>query len=97
MARTPVEGYFNTISIIRDPMRDALFSDSFKAQLAGYNAIDVFNRHAANASTDDPLALIQYLDYKTYLAVSYTHLDVYKRQAFQGRHHLLPPSSRPAW
>jgi len=67
MARTPVEGYFNTISIIRDPMRDALFSDSFKAELAGYNAIEVFNRHAANAGTDDPLALIQYLDYKTYL------------------------------
>jgi asparagine synthase (glutamine-hydrolysing) len=27
----------------------------------------VFTRHAANAGTDDPLALIQYLDLKTYL------------------------------
>jgi len=27
----------------------------------------VFERHAANAGTDDPLALIQYLDLKTYL------------------------------
>jgi asparagine synthase (glutamine-hydrolysing) len=35
--------------------------------LAGYNAQEVFKRHAANAGTDDPLALIQYLDYKTYL------------------------------
>jgi len=67
MARTPVEAYFNTISIIRDPMREAMFSDKFKTELAGYNAQEVFKRHAANAGTDDPLALIQYLDYKTYL------------------------------
>jgi len=29
--------------------------------------LDVFQRHAANAGTEDPLALIQYLDLKTYL------------------------------
>ena len=40
---------------------------SFKAQLGGYNAIEVFRRHAAMAGTDDPLALVQYLDLKTYL------------------------------
>jgi len=27
----------------------------------------VFRRHAANANTDDPLAFVQYLDYKTWL------------------------------
>ena len=27
----------------------------------------MFDRHAARAGTDDPLALIQYLDLKTYL------------------------------
>ena len=27
----------------------------------------MFDFHAARAGTDDPLALIQYLDYKTYL------------------------------
>ena len=27
----------------------------------------VFDRHAARAGTDDPLALVQYLDLKTYL------------------------------
>ena len=40
---------------------------ALKAQLGGYSALDVFQRHAANAGTDDPLALIQYLDLKTYL------------------------------
>ena len=44
-----------------------LYSNTFKAQLAGYNAIEVFKRHAAKANQDDPLSLIQYLDLKTYL------------------------------
>ena len=38
-----------------------------RAELAGYDAEEVFRRHAARADTDDPLALIQYLDIKTYL------------------------------
>ncbi|MEO6322693.1 MAG: asparagine synthase-related protein, partial [Polaromonas sp.] len=67
LARSSVEAYFSSVSILRGPMREALFSDRFKTELAGYNAQEVFNRHAANAGTDDPLALIQYLDYKTYL------------------------------
>ena len=67
MARNSVDAYFHTMSLIRDADRSRLYSASFKAQLGGYNAREVFTRHAANASTDDPLALIQYLDTKTYL------------------------------
>ena len=67
LSRSSVEAYFNSVSILRDPMREALFSDRFKTELAGYKAQEVFNHHAARAGTDDPLALIQYLDYKTYL------------------------------
>jgi len=67
LARTSVQAYFHTISILRDPMREALFSPRFKTELAGYNAQQVFQHHAAQAGTDDPLALIQYLDLKTYL------------------------------
>jgi asparagine synthase (glutamine-hydrolysing) len=48
-------------------MRAQLFSRQFKSDLGGYDAIEVFNRHAAKANTDDSLALIQYLDLKTYL------------------------------
>ena len=48
-------------------MRDRLFSDRFRRELGGYSAFDVFEHHAARADTDDPLALIQYLDLKTYL------------------------------
>jgi asparagine synthase (glutamine-hydrolysing) len=67
MARTSVEAYFHSVSILRGPMRDQLFSDSLKRELAGYNASEVFDYHAARAETEDPLALIQYLDLKTYL------------------------------
>ncbi len=67
MARSSVEAYFHSVSILRGPMRERLFSPRFKTELAGYNAQHVFDRHAARAGTDDPLALIQYLDMKTYL------------------------------
>ncbi|MFZ4289637.1 XrtA/PEP-CTERM system amidotransferase [Variovorax sp. HJSM1_2] len=67
MARSSVEAYFHSVSIMRGPMREQLFSDRFKTELAGYTAQEVFEHHAAKANTDDPLALIQYLDIKTYL------------------------------
>ncbi|WP_271009331.1 XrtA/PEP-CTERM system amidotransferase [Paucibacter sp. B51] len=67
LSRNAVEAYFHSVSILRGPMREQLFSPQFKAQLSGYEAQEVFDRHAAKAQTDDPLALIQYLDTKTYL------------------------------
>ena len=67
MARTSVEAYFHSMSLLRQPLRSQLFSAKLKAELGGYSAIEVFNRHAKNAGTDDPLALIQYIDTKTYL------------------------------
>ena len=67
MARSSVEAYFHSVSILRGPMRDELFSARFKSAIGGYNARQVFDRHADRAGTDDPLALIQYLDLKTYL------------------------------
>jgi asparagine synthase (glutamine-hydrolysing) len=67
MARSPVEAYFHSVSILRGPMRERLFSAALKRELSGYDALEVFERHARHAGTDDPLALIQYLDLKTYL------------------------------
>ena len=67
MARTAVEAYFHSVSIMRGPMREQLFSGRFKSELAGYSALAVLEHHAVKANTDDPLALIQYLDMKTYL------------------------------
>ena len=67
MARDSVEAYFHSVSILRGPMRARLFSPALRRELGGYDALEVFRRHAARAGTGDPLALIQYLDIKTYL------------------------------
>ncbi|HXE38829.1 MAG TPA: XrtA/PEP-CTERM system amidotransferase [Azonexus sp.] len=67
IARTSVEGYFHSMSLIRNPMRQQLYSAGFRSQLGGYSAIEVFNEHARKAGTDDPLGLIQYIDTHTYL------------------------------
>jgi asparagine synthase (glutamine-hydrolysing) len=67
LARDSLEAYFHSMSILRDEMRRQLYSNTFKAQLAGYSAIEIFRRHAAHTNHDDPLALIQYIDLKTYL------------------------------
>ena len=67
LARDSVQAYFHSMSILRDDMRSRLYSNTFKAQLAGYNAIEVFQRHAVKANHEDPLSLVQYLDLKTYL------------------------------
>jgi asparagine synthase (glutamine-hydrolysing) len=67
LARSSVDAYLHSVSIIRQPMRDRMYSASFRAQLGGYRASELFQRHAERAGTDDPLALVQYLDIKTYL------------------------------
>jgi asparagine synthase (glutamine-hydrolysing) len=67
MARDSEEGYLHSVSIFSDQMRNNLFSHKLRDDLQGYNAIEVFRRHSANAPTDDPLSLVQYLDMKTYL------------------------------
>jgi asparagine synthase (glutamine-hydrolysing) len=67
MARTSVEAYFHSMSLLREPLRSQLFSPALRSALGGYSAREVFDRHAAQAGTDDPLALIQYIDTKTYL------------------------------
>jgi asparagine synthase (glutamine-hydrolysing) len=67
LARDSVEGYFHTVSIMNDKMRQRLFSDDFKGKLNGYHADSVLQQHAENCPSEDPLSLVQYLDLKTYL------------------------------
>ncbi|MEZ0152396.1 MAG: XrtA/PEP-CTERM system amidotransferase [Candidatus Reddybacter sp.] len=67
MARNPIEGYFHNFSILIDEQREQLFSDSFKRELQGYKASEVFHHYAAKAPTDDSLSVVQYIDMKTYL------------------------------
>lgn len=67
LARNSTDAYLHSISVVGEPLRRQLFNDSFKQRLQGYQAKEVFHRHAANFDGDDPLSLVQYLDMKTYL------------------------------
>lgn len=67
MAMNGVQAYHHSMSHLRADQRARLFSPAFQRRLNGYNAIEVFHHHAKQAQTEDPLALIQYLDYKTWL------------------------------
>jgi asparagine synthase (glutamine-hydrolysing) len=67
LSRSPLEGYFNSVSYFRPDDKARLFSSDFQTRLGGYDSIDVFRSYYDRADTDDPLSKIQYLDIKTYL------------------------------
>lgn len=62
-----VEAYHHGMSHLRADQRQSLYSEALRAQLAGYTSLHLFRDHAARGGTDDPLSLIQYIDYKTWL------------------------------
>ncbi len=67
LARDSLEAYFRSVSFFPTELRRKLFSADFARSLDGYEAIEVFRDHATRASVEDPLQLVQYLDFKTYL------------------------------
>jgi len=67
LARTPLEGYFNSISVFRSDEKARLLTGDFRAGLRGYDTKWVLQHYYDHADTDDSLSRIQYLDIKTYL------------------------------
>jgi asparagine synthase (glutamine-hydrolysing) len=67
MAMDTVEGYHNSISILRQDERSKLFSKSYKEKLNGYTSLSVFRKYQDKVKTLDPMKTAQYLDMKTYL------------------------------
>jgi len=67
IGRDSLAGYFHSVSVASNEVRGKLFSQQLKTDLQGYQAVEVFRRHATNAPADSPLSLVQYLDLKTYL------------------------------
>ena len=67
IASENVEAYYQSMSRLRTEHRQKLFSTQFKKELNGYHSLEIFRNHAAEANTTDSLALIQYLDYKTWM------------------------------
>ena len=65
---TSVEAYFHSVSILRDADARAAVQLAFRSRARRLQrASTCSGAMHANANTDDPLALIQYLDLKTYL------------------------------
>jgi len=68
LARSPLDGYFNSVSIFRPGEKPDLFSPDFRKALGGYDSIGVLQQYYDRADTPDLLSRIQYVDMKTYLA-----------------------------
>jgi asparagine synthase (glutamine-hydrolysing) len=67
LARDSVGAYFHSVSIFPRRHAQAALQSCVQGELNGYDASETFRRHAQRADVDDPLALVQYLDMKTYL------------------------------
>lgn len=67
LARDSIEGYFHSVSIMDDKMRQRLFTPSFRNDLQNYQAIEILHKHATQCPAQDALSQVQYLDIKTYL------------------------------
>jgi len=67
LSRSPLEGYFNSVSYFRPDDKARLFTSDFRRRINGYDSLEVFRNYYDRADTDDPLSKIQYVDIKTYL------------------------------
>lgn len=67
LAMDLVEGYLHGVSLLKQAQRDALFSDSFKAALQGYNTLQLFRDVEQQYDGHDPLSLLQFIDINTWL------------------------------
>jgi asparagine synthase (glutamine-hydrolysing) len=67
LARSPLEGYFNTMSSCPPEMKHKLLGADVRRELNGYDSIEVMRYHFDRADTTDPLSRVQYVDIKTYL------------------------------
>jgi asparagine synthase (glutamine-hydrolysing) len=67
LARSPLAGYFNSVSIFRPGEKPNLFTQDFCRALDGYDSMGVLQQYYDRVDTPDLLSRIQYVDIKTYL------------------------------
>jgi len=67
LARSSAEGYFHSISVLPDALRERLYTPAFKSALQGYRSVDLIREHMDNAPAEHHLSKAQYVDMKTYL------------------------------
>lgn len=67
IGRSSAEGYFHSVSVLPDGLRDRLYSPAMKSTLQGYRAVERIRDLMENAPADHHLSRAQYADIKTYL------------------------------
>jgi asparagine synthase (glutamine-hydrolysing) len=67
LAKDSVAGYFHSVAVVPDGLRQRLYSSDMIQELRGYHAAEVLRHHMQNAPTDHYLDRVQYADMKTYL------------------------------
>ena len=68
LAADAATGYFHSVSVLDDALRQALYGPALRRELQGYHAIEMLRGHFAAADTDHPVLAAQYVDLKSYLA-----------------------------
>ncbi|MGB3723718.1 MAG: XrtA/PEP-CTERM system amidotransferase [Pacificimonas sp.] len=67
LAMDPGEAYYHAVSVTSDRQRGALFSDTLKTALGGYEARNLYADTFASAPASTPLGAAQYADIQHYL------------------------------
>ena len=67
LARDSVEGYFHSVSVLNDDLRQRLYSSDMRRDLQGYHAVEVVKHHMLSTPGEHHLDRVQYADLKTYL------------------------------
>ncbi len=67
LGMSSAHAYLNSMSKLRQDERQKLYSKSFKQKLNGYNSVKVFDQVLKGKTFKDPLKMIQYLDFKTWM------------------------------
>ena len=67
LARTASEAYRHGVSICADELKSKLFSGRLRSDLQGYSAQHVFDTILDGKEFSDPLRMVQYLDFHSYL------------------------------
>jgi len=67
LAMDPVAGFFSSVSVIGDGIRQKLFSAEMRRNLQDYHPAHHIAEQFARSGSDDPLSQAQYADLKTYL------------------------------
>lgn len=67
IARSSAEGYFHSVSILPDDLRERLYSGRMKRNLQDYRSVSLIRDLMKTAPADHHLSKVQYVDMKTYL------------------------------